>query len=179
MARRSAKHPATLLALLVAFAIPVGAIVATELGALDHSTPAHHVLGDVDELREELGREGVKEVDLRGLRGYLVGFDPKGPFKPQVETVPGLLLLSGRSPHLNHSERSFCETSRWFEFSAHGERFNRLGEYQFGPSRGGMDRFALHEEHGKLIADLTLLVPGPPRTVQTYRQPPAGPYCVG
>ncbi|MGH8906767.1 MAG: ubiquinol-cytochrome c reductase iron-sulfur subunit [Egibacteraceae bacterium] len=73
----------------------------------------------------------------------------------------------------------WCDSSQWFECPCHGSRYNRWGEYEFGPAPRCLDRFPVIIHDGKVIVDTspTRLFTGPPRQAGSLEQPPAGPHC--
>jgi hypothetical protein len=55
--------------------------------------------------------------------------------------------MGRRSPDLG--ERVvYCPSSMWFDDSAHGDKFDRLGNYVLGPAPGGLDRLATLVQDG-------------------------------
>ncbi|MCA1726851.1 MAG: Rieske 2Fe-2S domain-containing protein, partial [Actinobacteria bacterium] len=73
----------------------------------------------------------------------------------------------------------FCEQSQWFECPCHGSKYNRAGEYRSGPAPRGLDRFPITVEGDQVIVNTGDLKPGPARGVETMKQNPEGPFCVG
>ncbi len=37
----------------------------------------------------------------------------------------------------------FCQSSQWFECPCHGSKYNKAGEYRFGPAPTGLNRFKI------------------------------------
>ncbi len=121
-------------------------------------------------LREVVARGGVLYVER--AKAYLVAL-PKDD-----GTGPELLGLAQRCPHLG-SKVTFCASSEFFECLSHGARFNRVGEYQFGPAVRGMDRLTLRVIGKDLYIQPNLPQAGPARGTDTLHQRPAGPFCSG
>ncbi|MCA1823706.1 MAG: Rieske 2Fe-2S domain-containing protein [Frankia sp.] len=118
-------------------------------------------------------------------RIYLTLWDPTaGSENAYPDSAGGFLALSERCPHLG-CRIPLCEASKWFECPCHGSRFNRVGEYQFGPAPQGLARVILAVERrldGKdqLVLDTERTVPGADRGTATIgRDEPSGPHCNG
>ncbi|MDP9405690.1 MAG: Rieske 2Fe-2S domain-containing protein [Actinomycetota bacterium] len=114
-------------------------------------------------------------------RAYLVAYDPAldpdGVYADITNGAPFMALYQ-RCVHLG-CRVPWCETSEWFECPCHGSRYNRWGEYEFGPAPRGLDRFAVNIVDGKVIVDTSDIKEGPSRQVGALQQPPAGPHCNG
>ena len=81
-----------------------------------------------------------------------------------------------RSPHLG--ERVvYCPSSMWFEDPAHGDKFDRLGNYVLGPAPRGLDRLATLVQDGVVWVNPTEVTLGSPRG--PHDMEPAGPFCSG
>jgi cytochrome b6-f complex iron-sulfur subunit len=90
----------------------------------------------------------------------------------------GLMAVNtGSCPHLGCGV-PWCQTSQWFECPCHGSRYNRLGEWTFGPAPRGLDRWASFIEDGQLVVDFGQELTGPARTANVLEQNPEGPSCV-
>lgn len=90
----------------------------------------------------------------------------------------GVVALYQKCVHLG-CRVPWCESSRWFECPCHGSRYNRWGEYRFGPAPRGLDRFAVFVEEDRVIVDTSTVVTGPSRTGGVLDQTPEGPHCNG
>lgn len=89
-----------------------------------------------------------------------------------------VFALSQKCPHLG-CRVPFCESSGRFECACHGSVFNLGGEWIQGPSPRGMDRFALTlNADGVLVADTSVLNPGPDHGADQYASQPKGPSCL-
>jgi cytochrome b6-f complex iron-sulfur subunit len=73
----------------------------------------------------------------------------------------------------------WCDTSKWFECPCHGSRYNRWGEYEFGPAPRGLDRFPVELRDGEVFVNTALIVTGPTRTGGVLGEPAAGSNCNG
>lgn len=73
----------------------------------------------------------------------------------------------------------FCASLQWWENLCHGEHYNRIGEYQSGPSPRGLDRYPTTIESGRVLINLGRTVVGPAPSEGVYEQDPAGPHCIG
>ena len=114
-------------------------------------------------------------------RSYLVAYDPSlDPDGAYAEITNGapFMALYQRCVHLG-CRVPWCESSKWFECPCHGSRYNRWGEYQFGPAPRGLDRFAVTLEGGRVIVDTSKVITGPSRGAGALKQPPEGPHCNG
>jgi len=139
---------------------------------------AAYSLGSLSRARRRLADTDV--IPFPEIGSYLVGYDATPESRvAYADSPPGLLLLIGKCTHLGCGA-PWCSSSEWFECPCHGSRFNRVGEYKFGPAVRGLDRYRLRIVDGReLVADTSEPVQGPPRGTDTIRQPPAGPHCVG
>ncbi len=137
-------------------------------------------LGDVTALKAELEAipGGVKYYPE--ARTYLVTYKPvagqESVYKNLALIDDGLLAIYQKCAHLG-CKVPHCETSNWFECPCHGSRYNKAGEYQFGPAPRGLHHFPLTNDNGNIIVDTASGKPGPPRGVDTIQQSPEGPYC--
>lgn len=142
------------------------------------------VLGVVNQLRRELEAlpGGVKHLSRHRI--YLTLWDPMpGQEDAYPDSAAGFLALTQKCPHLG-CRLSFCESSEWFECLCHASRFNRAGEYQFGPAPTGQVHFRLSVETRRnglqeLILHTDAPVIGAPRGTRTVDQESAGPHCDG
>jgi nitrite reductase/ring-hydroxylating ferredoxin subunit len=94
-----------------------------------------------------------------------------------VSAGDSVLALSALVPHRDDlGERVlYCERSGWFQ-GAHGEAFDRLGEYAFGPARTGLTRLAVRVVDGDIEVDPSTVV-GTPARGDARPQQPVGPFC--
>jgi cytochrome b6-f complex iron-sulfur subunit len=119
-------------------------------------------------------------------RFYLINYngdgdEPGGLYEGQTAEVPGsgrLMALYQKCAHLG-CRVPFCDQSQWFECPCHGSKYNYAGEYELGPAPNGLQRFVVRVEGGQVTVDTGNPTAGPPRGVDTIRQPPEGPFCVG
>ncbi len=137
-----------------------------------------YVLGPLNEVDRRLSSSGV--LTIPEIKSHLVRYEPNAQTRAMyADSVPGYLLLSWKCTHLG-CKVPRCDSSEWFECLCHGVRYNRIGEYQFGPAPRGFDRYATRIVAGVgLVADTRNRILGPPRGTDTIHQPPAGPHCVG
>jgi cytochrome b6-f complex iron-sulfur subunit len=148
-----------------------------------HASRAAYNLGPVARVRADLATQPHGMRLYRDLGLALVRYEPirQHPVNAGVAAA-GVLALRARCTHLG-CFAPFCESSGWFECPCHGSRFNRAGEYEYGPAPRGMDRYrlaVLPQVNGtpeRLVVDLDTLVTGPPRGVETIDSTPAGPHC--
>jgi Rieske Fe-S protein len=153
-------------------------------GAAEASRAAYD-LGTVDAVRADLAtrQHGVRAYE--NLRLALVRYRPLRQYAAVNAdvTAAGVLALRMRCTHLG-CYAPHCESSGWFECPCHDSRFNGAGEYEYGPAPRGLDRYHLvvkAQPNGapdRLAVDLTTIVPGPPRGVETVDSAPTGPHCV-
>ena len=123
--------------------------------------------------------DGGGRFEFPSGRSYLVKYDPSlDPDGVYAEITNGapFMALYQRCVHLG-CRVPWCESSKWFECPCHGSRYNRWGEYEFGPAPRGLDRFALSITEGRVIVDTSTVVTGPSRQVKVLPQPPEGPHC--
>jgi cytochrome b6-f complex iron-sulfur subunit len=134
--------------------------------------------GSLSEIRNSI-QSTRQPYYLGSGRLYLVAYD--------VDPIPedyvgiaggGLMALYQRCVHLG-CRVPFCEQSQWFECPCHGSKYNRAGEYQSGPAPKGLDRFPIAIVGDVVEVDTAVLSPGPARGVDTVKQQPEGPFCVG
>lgn len=89
----------------------------------------------------------------------------------------GPIALSQRSPHLGEA-LIYCRSSGLFESPAHGEKFDRYGNYFGGPAPRNMDRVALRiDDNGFIYVDPDQVTRGAPRGSAEAGEP-AGPFCI-
>jgi cytochrome b6-f complex iron-sulfur subunit len=151
-------------------------------GTAEASRGAHD-LGPVAEVAADLAtrKHGIRVHQDLGLA--LVRYQPtKQQAINDGVAAGGVLALRPRCTHRGCSA-PVCDSSGWFECPCHGSRFNRAGEYEYGPAPRGLDRYRLavrRQVNGapdRLVVDLDHVVTGPPRGVETIDSTPAGPHC--
>jgi cytochrome b6-f complex iron-sulfur subunit len=135
-------------------------------------------LGTADEV-SGLVSEGGGRYEIPAARMYVVAYDaasdPDGRYT-EVTDGAALMALYQKCPHLG-CRVPWCASSDWFECPCHGSRYNRWGEYQFGPAPRGMDRFPLQVVDGIVTVDTGRVVTGPARGAGILQEPPTGPHC--
>ncbi|MEO6715614.1 MAG: Rieske 2Fe-2S domain-containing protein, partial [Mycobacteriales bacterium] len=89
----------------------------------------------------------------------------------------GLLASYQKCAHLG-CRVPFCTTSGWFECPCHGSRYNRAGEYQYGPAPAGLWHFPILIDAGNVTLDTAQPGAQAPRGTDTIRQQAEGPHCV-
>lgn len=159
----------------------------------EHGLPTADLdLGDAAELAEQAERDPVLypadgsarlavlrwEPDLESAQGAAhERYGPDGEGHPVLSGAVGLMVVSLASPHCGCLV-GWCTSSRWFEGSCHGSRFNRWGEWTGGPAPRGLDRYQSRiGPDGHLVASLTRQIVGVQRESNLLEQPPAGPAC--
>jgi len=135
-------------------------------------------VGSVDDVTKGI-EDGGGQMAYPAGRMYLVSYDSsldaQGQYAELTNGAPFMALYQ-KCVHLG-CRVPWCSTSEWFECPCHGSRYNRWGEYQFGPAPRGLDRFALRVEGGQVVVDTSTVVTGPSRIAGALDQPPAGPHC--
>ena len=125
--------------------------------------------------------DGEGRFEYPSGRSYIVEYDPlldpDGNYADITNGSPFMALYQ-RCVHLG-CRVPWCGSSKWFECPCHGSRYNRWGEYQFGPAPRGLDRFKLTVEDGRVIVDTSTVITGPSRQGGILPQPPEGPHCNG
>ncbi|CAN5693000.1 MAG: Rieske 2Fe-2S domain-containing protein [Euzebyaceae bacterium] len=126
--------------------------------------------------------EGGGHFEYPAGRSYIVAYDaaqdPNGAYAEVTNGAPFMALYQ-KCVHLG-CRVPWCATSKWWECPCHGSRYNRWGEYQFGPAPRGLDRFSLTIEQGRVIVDTSTVVTGPSRgSGAPLNQAPEGPHCDG
>jgi Rieske Fe-S protein len=92
-----------------------------------------------------------------------------------VADTPGPIALSALSPHLGERVL-YCLSSGYFEDPAHGDKFDRFGDYALGPAPRGLDHVAIQVQGGVVWVNPQMASDGPPRG-QPNAEPPVGPFC--
>lgn len=143
-------------------------------------------VGDAEELAATIQNERAPQRMEGGLS--VIVWDPSISGADRVygehhqailsDEVGLMALNSGSCPHLGCGV-PWCQSSQWFECPCHGSRYNRLGEWQFGPAPRGLDRWpSFIDDEGQLVVDFGDLQTGPARTANILEQNPEGPNCV-
>ena len=138
----------------------------------------------------DLGPEGdvLAEIDAGGGRFeypagrlYMVRYDaandPDGVYA-DITNGASAMAIYQKCVHLG-CRVPWCDSSRWFECPCHGSRYNRWGEYEFGPAPRGLDRFAAELRDGNIFVDTSTVITGPTQTGGVLGEPAAGPNCNG
>lgn len=135
-------------------------------------------LGDVAVLKEQIAAEPSGLLYFPEARSYLIDYKPTAGQEDIYGDLSqgGLLAVYQKCAHLGCRVPS-CATSQWLECPCHGSRYNKAGEYQFGPAPRGLDHFPLAMDGDSVSVDTSTRVLGPPRGVDTIGQAPAGPFC--
>lgn len=138
-------------------------------------------VGSEADIKEEIAAGGGR-FEYPAGRLYVVSYDPAlddSDAYADVTNGTPFMALYQKCVHLG-CRVPWCEASKWFECPCHGSRYNRWGEYQFGPAPRGLDRFSVTLEQGRVIVDTSKIVTGPARGAGApLNQPPEGPHCTG
>ena len=137
-------------------------------------------VGSVDDVLAEIDA-GNGHYPYPSGRMYLVRYSPEEDAKGNyLEITQGgqspVMAIYQKCVHLG-CRVPWCDSSQWFECPCHGSRYNRWGEYEFGPAPRCLDRFSVLVQEGNIVVDTTNVVTGPPRSGGSLEQPPAGPHC--
>ena len=137
-------------------------------------------LGSVDTVLGQIADSGGR-LEYPAGRLYMVAYDASkdsdGVYAELNGESPAMAIYQ-KCVHLG-CRVPWCETSKWFECPCHGSRYNRWGEYQFGPAPRGLDRFPTEVRDGNIFVNTGQVVTGPTRTTQALGEPAAGPNCNG
>lgn len=126
--------------------------------------------------KNSLGAGWVRVGSIQDVRSQSVVLLPDVPAYVVVDPPRTPMALLARSPHLG--ERVvYCPSSMWFEDPAHGDKFDRLGNYVLGPAPRGLDRLATLVQDGVVWVNPNEITLGPPRGPHDTK--PAGPFCSG
>ena len=139
---------------------------------------ARLTIGDAAFVTAEIAKGGGQFAYPAG-RMYLVEYDASSDGEDQYADITngtGFMALYQKCVHLG-CRVPWCASSRWFECPCHGSRYNRWGEYQFGPAPRGLDRFNVVEEGGQIVVDTSTIITGPPRGGGVLNQSPEGAHC--
>lgn len=140
-------------------------------------------LGNVADLKAALAATPGGVLYFAEARTYLVTWRPVSPAAAAIYDNIGLpdeelLAVYQKCAHLG-CKVPHCETSNWFECPCHGSRYNKAGEYEYGPAPVGLSHFPLVVDGGSVTVDTAAPEPGPPRGADTINQDPEGPHCEG
>ncbi|MFN2625402.1 MAG: ubiquinol-cytochrome c reductase iron-sulfur subunit, partial [Mycobacteriales bacterium] len=136
-------------------------------------------LGTLDDVKAAIAAEPGGLLKLAEARTWLIAYDGNGADSVYKGAVAGGLLASyWKCAHLGCTVPR-CDASHWLECPCHGSRYNKAGEYQFGPAPRGLDHFPVTIEGDKVVVDTATRLPGPTRGTDTIHQAPAGPHCNG
>jgi cytochrome b6-f complex iron-sulfur subunit len=169
---------------LASFATFLGGFGFASLGLLWPSLRggfgAKITLGAVDDLKKELESTPHNIKYYPEARTYLILYSPKpGQEKVYAGIANGGFLASyQKCAHLG-CRVPICDTSGWLECPCHGSRYNKAGEYQFGPAPRGLQHFPLTVDGSSLVVDTAAPAPGPPRGTDTIGQQAEGAHCQG
>lgn len=134
-------------------------------------------LGNLEDLKRDIAAEPGGMKYFAEARSYVLLYSGTG-----VESVykdfakDGLLAIYQKCAHLG-CKVPFCETSKWLECPCHGSRYNKAGEYKFGPAPFGLSHFPITTDGGTVTVNTALPGAAPPRGVDTIEQNPEGPHC--
>lgn len=137
-------------------------------------------LGSEADLLDQIA-EGNGRFEYPAGRMYLVAYDAAKDDDDQYADITGgasVMALYQKCVHLG-CRVPWCDSSRWFECPCHGSRYNRWGEYEFGPAPRGLDRFPIELRDGEVFVNTAEIVTGPSRTGGVLGEPAAGPKCSG
>ncbi|MDQ1712602.1 MAG: cytochrome b6-f complex iron-sulfur subunit [Frankiaceae bacterium] len=172
------------LSMLGGSAVFAGGFAAASLGMLWPSLRggfgAKINLGKADDLKAELASIPHGWKYYAEARTYLVLYKAvpgKEAFYKGVADG-GLLAVYQKCAHLGCKVPQ-CESSGWFECPCHGSRYNKAGEYEFGPAPTGLQHFPIVIDGGNVVVDTADAKPGPPRGTDTINQNPEGAHCTG
>jgi cytochrome b6-f complex iron-sulfur subunit len=135
-------------------------------------------LGTEEELLDMIA-DGNGHAEFPAGRLYLVQYDasqdPDGQYA-EITNGASVMAIYQACVHLG-CRVPWCNSSRWFECPCHGSRYNRWGEYEFGPAPRGLDRFPVELVDGVVNVDTSTVVLGPSVTGGALTEPQAGPNC--
>jgi cytochrome b6-f complex iron-sulfur subunit len=138
-------------------------------------------LGAEADLLEEVAA-GNGHFEFPAGKLYLVRYDaamdPEGVYA-DITGGTQLMAIYQKCVHLG-CRVPWCNSSRWFECPCHGSRYNRWGEYEFGPAPRGLDRFPVSlNDSGLVQVDTSQVITGPSQRAGVLAEPAAGPNCNG
>jgi cytochrome b6-f complex iron-sulfur subunit len=135
-------------------------------------------LGKLDDLKRELGTLPGGLKYFAEARTYLVLYDGNDKAKRYKGfTEEGLLAVYQKCAHLG-CRVPFCESSKWFECPCHGSRYNKAGEYKFGPAPNGLSHFPITIDSGNIKVNTAAPGAAAPRGIDTIGQEPEGAHCL-
>lgn len=167
---------------LVSMGLGLGGFAAASLGflwpTLRGGFGSKITLGRSDDLKRELETLPGKLKYFAEARAYLILYDGDGSDSAYKGgfTADGMMAIYQKCAHLG-CRVPYCETSHWFECPCHGSRYNKAGEYKFGPAPKGLSHFPITIDNGNVTVDTALPGAASPRGVDTVKQEPEGPHC--
>lgn len=137
-------------------------------------------LGKAEDLKAELAGIPHGWKYYAEARTYLVLYNPVPGQEAFYKGVAegGFIAVYQKCAHLGCRVPQ-CESSGWFECPCHGSRYNKAGEYEFGPAPSGLQHFPIVITDGNVVVDTSQAVDGPPRGTDTINQNPEGAHCQG
>ncbi|MEO6712367.1 MAG: Rieske 2Fe-2S domain-containing protein [Mycobacteriales bacterium] len=135
-------------------------------------------LGNQDDLKRELEALPGKMKYFAEARSYILLYDGNGADKTYKGfSEGGFLATYQKCAHLG-CRVPFCESSKWLECPCHGSRYNKAGEYKFGPAPFGLSHFPITVSSSGTVK-VNTAAPGaaPPRGIDTIKQEAEGPHC--
>lgn len=172
------------LSMLAGTGVGLGGFTAASLGMLWPSLRGGFGskinLGKAADLKSELGGIPHGWKYFAEARTYLVLYKPVAGMESFYEGVaaPDFLAVYQKCAHLGCKVPQ-CESSGWLECPCHGSRYNKAGEYEYGPAPTGLQHFPIIIDGDNVIVDTADAKPGPPRGTDTINQNPEGAHCVG
>ena len=137
-------------------------------------------LGRAEDLKTELSAIPHNWKYYAEARSYIILYKPTPGQESFYKGVAdgGFLATYQKCAHLGCKVPQ-CESSGWLECPCHGSRYNKAGEYEFGPAPRGLDHFPIILDGDNVIVDTATRKEGPPRGTNTINQNPAGAHCQG
>lgn len=137
-------------------------------------------LGRVEDLKAELAAIPHGWKYYAEARSYLILYKPVAGRESFYKDIAnsGFLAIYQKCAHLGCRVPQ-CESSGWYECPCHGSRYNRAGEYEYGPAPRGLSHFPITIDGDNVIVDTADRREGPPRGTDTINQDPAGAFCTG
>lgn len=170
--------------MLAGTGVGLGGFTAASLGMLWPSLRggfgAKINLGKVADLTAELDAIPHGWKYFAEARTYLILWQPAAGMESFYEGISGggFLAVYQKCAHLGCKVPQ-CETSGWLECPCHGSRYNKAGEYMFGPAPTGLQHFPIIVDGDNVIVDTAEAKDGPPRGTDTINQNPEGAHCAG
>ena len=134
-------------------------------------------LGNYEDLKRELQTLPGNMKYFSEARSYLLlydGQDTGGVYKGF--TADNLIATYQKCAHLG-CRVPYCESSKWLECPCHGSRYNKAGEYKFGPAPKGLSHFPIEISSGTVFVNTAAPGGEAPRGLDTISQEPEGPHC--